>query len=110
MTVPNTPLQASQADGPSLDRDIFTVLKHGIYMLRKRLGTRGLVVLGAGVIGAGVALNWRWLIAIGGAPLLLAALPCIAMCALGLCMMPKGGKPRKPGGADDAHLKRRAGE
>lgn len=35
---------------------------------------------------AGAALNWSWLVAIGVAPLLVAALPCVAMCALGLCM------------------------
>ena len=31
----------------------------------------------------GLALNWNWLVAVGVAPLLL---PCVAMCALGLCM------------------------
>ena len=35
---------------------------------------------------AGAAFNWSWLVAIGAAPLLVAALPCAAMCALGLCM------------------------
>lgn len=37
-------------------------------------------------LAAGAALNWSWLVAIGVAPLLVAALPCVAMCALGLCM------------------------
>lgn len=37
-------------------------------------------------LAAGAALNWSWLVAIGIAPLLVAALPCVAMCALGLCM------------------------
>lgn len=37
-------------------------------------------------LAAGAALNWSWLVAIGVAPLLVAALPCAAMCALGLCM------------------------
>jgi hypothetical protein len=31
-------------------------------------------------------LNWGWLTAVGAAPILLAVLPCAAMCALGLCM------------------------
>ena len=48
-------------------------------------GRRGLIVLGAVVLIGGVALNWGWLIAAGIAPLLLTALPCVAMCALGLC-------------------------
>jgi hypothetical protein len=56
------------------------------------------------VVAAGLALNWSWLVAIGVAPLLLTALPCVAMCALGLCMMPKGGKsPENQGAVDDAH-------
>ena len=41
------------------------------------------------MIAAGVALNWSWLVAIGVAPLLLTALPCMVMCAVGVCMMPK---------------------
>ncbi|MCI0429309.1 MAG: hypothetical protein L0210_02020 [Rhodospirillales bacterium] len=118
MTIPNTPLPAPPTDDSSLGRDIFAASKYGIYRLRARLGTRGLVILGAAVIAVGLALNWSWLVAIGAAPLLLAALPCVAMCALGLCMMPKGGKsPENQGAADDAHrespalpAKRRADE
>lgn len=49
-------------------------------------GRRRLLVLAAGVVVVGVALNWTWLVAVGVAPLLLALLPCAAMCALGLCM------------------------
>jgi hypothetical protein len=37
------------------------------------------------------AFNWGWLVAAGVAPILLAVLPCLAMCALGLCMG-RGGK------------------
>ncbi len=29
--------------------------------------------------------NWAWLVAAGLAPILLATLPCLAMCALSLC-------------------------
>ncbi len=43
-------------------------------------------------LAAGAALNWSWLVAIGAAPLLVAALPCAAMCALGLCMKGKKGR------------------
>ncbi len=49
-------------------------------------GRAGWLVTGAIVIAAGLALNWSWLVAVGAAPLLLMALPCAAMCALGLCM------------------------
>jgi 4-hydroxybenzoate polyprenyltransferase len=101
-----------------LGRDILAASKYGIHRLRTRLGTRGLVILGAAVIVAGLALNWSWLVAIGVAPLLLTALPCAVMCALGVCMMPKGGKsPENQAAPDDAHpentalpAKRRADE
>jgi flagellar basal body-associated protein FliL len=43
-------------------------------------------------IGAGLALNWSWLVAAGITPILLGVLPCLAMCALGLCMHRAGGK------------------
>ncbi len=54
-------------------------------------GRRGLMVLAIGVAGAGMAMNWGWLVAVGMAPILLALLPCAAMCALGLCMKKKDG-------------------
>ncbi|MFG1377257.1 hypothetical protein V5G24_20865 [Xanthobacter sp. VTT E-85241] len=47
---------------------------------------RGLIVLGALALSLSAAFNWSWLVAAGVAPLLLSALPCVAMCALGLCM------------------------
>lgn len=49
-------------------------------------GRRGLIVLGALVFTLGLAFNWNWLVAAGVAPPLLSVLPCLAMCALGLCM------------------------
>ena len=49
-------------------------------------GRRGLILLGALVLGLGAAFNWKWLVAAGIAPLLLSVLPCLVMCALGLCM------------------------
>lgn len=47
---------------------------------------RGLTVAGIGIVVAGLALNWSWLVAVGAAPLILSFGPCAAMCALGLCM------------------------
>lgn len=44
------------------------------------------------VVGIGLALKWDWLTAVGAAPVLLGLLPCVAMCALGLCM--RGGSGR----------------
>jgi hypothetical protein len=49
-------------------------------------GRRGLVLAGTAVVAAGLSFNWSWLVAAGVAPLLLSVLPCVAMCALGLCM------------------------
>jgi hypothetical protein len=54
----------------------------------KRLGGRRVLlgVLALALIGAGLPWQWSWLAAIGVAPLLVSAAPCVAMCALGLCM------------------------
>ena len=57
-------------------------------VLRARFSSRLMLLFVAGVvIAAGLVLNWSWLVAAGVTPLLLSALPCVAMCALGLCMM-----------------------
>ena len=56
-------------------------------MARRYLtGWRGLAVVASVATAAGSALNWSWLVAAGVAPFLLSVLPCLAMCALGLCM------------------------
>jgi hypothetical protein len=56
--------------------------------LRAWSGSRlGLLAIAGVAIVAGLAFNWSWLVAVGIAPLLLSALPCLVMCALGLCMM-----------------------
>lgn len=47
---------------------------------------------GLALVSIGLALKWDWLTAIGAAPILLSLLPCVAMCALGLCM--RGGSGR----------------
>jgi hypothetical protein len=64
-----------------------------VALLRHYLGgRRSLIVLTVLALGAGLILNWGWLVAAGIAPLLLALAPCAAMCALGLCMNKTGGK------------------
>jgi hypothetical protein len=64
-------------------------------------GTRGLILLAVIVIGAGMAFNWGWLVAIGVAPVILALAPC---AALGLCMNKMGGKScSTKSGAEAAH-------
>lgn len=71
------------------------------------LSGRGVLLLLAGAkITAGLALNWGWLSAVGAAPIILALAPCLAMCALGLCMHGgakschggRAGAAQRPGG------------
>ena len=68
-------------------------------------GPRGLILLAVAVVGAGLALNWGWLVAVGVAPVLLALAPCAAMCALGLCMNNMGGKTCSDKSAPDNPVK-----
>jgi len=65
-----------------------TSLTHDLlYVARYYFGRRGILLgLAAIAVVVGLALNWSWLVAAGIAPLLLGVLPCVAMCALGLCM------------------------
>ena len=100
MTTPNTALESSRPDESTWSRKILFTSRYGINRLQARLGKRGPIVLGGAVIVAGVALNWSWLVAIGFAPLLLTALPCVVMCAVGVCMMPKKEKSIKGGSAE----------
>lgn len=90
MAVENAPLAAMRPSKPPSGRGIVAGVRHGIYKVRSRLGMRGLAILAAVPIAAGMALNWSWLVAVGVAPLILTALPCVVMCAIGICMMPKG--------------------
>jgi hypothetical protein len=60
----------------------------GLNLARYYLGNRWvLLALGAGVLLAGIGLNWNWLVAVGIAPILISTLPCLVMCGLGLCML-----------------------
>nr|RAV90531.1 hypothetical protein DBT45_10645 [Aerococcus tenax] len=60
----------------------------GVQAIFKQLGSKRMALAGIALvlIGAGLAWQWSWLITIGVAPLLVSAAPCVAMCALGLCM------------------------
>jgi hypothetical protein len=85
MSIQNQTDPARKTDAPLL-RDILYALK---YFLG---GRRGLVLAAMAIGGGGLLLNWSWLVAVGLAPLLLALLPCAAMCALGMCMSHGKGK------------------
>lgn len=72
--------ESSSTSQASLGRDILHATRYYLG------GSRGLIAAGAAIVVAGLAFNWSWLVATGIAPLLLSVLPCVAMCALGLCM------------------------
>lgn len=58
------------------------------WLTRRRI----LTIAGIATVAVGLYLNWSWLSAIGAAPIILALLPCAAMCGLGMCMMGGGSK------------------
>ena len=64
---------------PAADPRSFAIAR----LARHRLVIGGIILL---LLAAGFAWQWSWLIAIGVAPLLVSFAPCVAMCALGLCM------------------------
>ena len=92
-----TSAESRKTSETSLTRDVINLGRHylgnGTRWARPYLGgRRGLILLAVVVLGAGAALNWGWLVAIGLAPILLALAPCAIMCAVGLCAMKGGGK------------------
>jgi hypothetical protein len=60
------------------------------------------------LLAVGFAWQWSWLVAIGVAPLLISAAPCLAMCALGLCMHRMG--TRTGGATQDEPMTRLSSE
>jgi hypothetical protein len=75
----NTPERATAA-GPSLTEEWLRALRYRLS------GRRGLIALAVLLVVGGLAFNWSLLVAAGIAPLVISVLPCVAMCALGLCM------------------------
>ncbi|MBI1774440.1 MAG: hypothetical protein HYR63_03745 [Proteobacteria bacterium] len=71
---------------PTIGQDVFAVARTWL------TGRRGLIVAAIVLSTVGLSLGWGWLAAIGVAPILLSVLPCLAMCALGICMQSMGGK------------------
>ena len=53
-----------------------------IWLTRRRMFVLAFVTF----LGLGLAMNWDWLTAMGAAPILISLAPCLAMCALGMCM------------------------
>lgn len=95
----STSIETTKPDETSLTKGIVSLVRYYLG------GRRGLILLTVIALGAGLVLNWSWLVAVGVAPLLLALAPCAAMCALGLCMNKMGGKScstESSAGAQDA--------
>jgi hypothetical protein len=63
--------------------------------LNRRTLFIGLAVAGG---AAGMFLGWDWLVATGLASLVLGVLPCVAMCAFGLCAGRMMQSRQRPGG------------
>jgi hypothetical protein len=79
MTTP----QPSEKTQTSLTQDLLRTTQ---YYLGSQ---RALMVLAGITIVAGLTFNWSWLVAAGIAPILISVLPCVAMCAIGVCCMKK---------------------
>ncbi|WP_197482551.1 MULTISPECIES: hypothetical protein [Thalassospira] len=84
-----TEIQQAKSGNTSLGHDVVHAVR---YYLK---GRRGVFVLAGTALVAGLAFNWSWMVAVGIAPLLLSVLPCVAMCALGLCMNKKACSSKK---------------
>jgi hypothetical protein len=75
------------ATGPSLAQAVVNAIWPWLH------SRRAMVILAAVVMTiGGLALGWNWLVAVGVAPILIAVLPCVVMCAVGLCAMKQGNK------------------
>src|SRR6266478_1612026 len=93
MTAP----QSTTTTESSLGRDVLNSAKY-------YLGNRwALLVFGSLAVIAGLSFGgWAWLVAAGLAPIILSVLPCLVMCALGVCMMGRSGKSQSSTGPTDS--------
>ena len=91
MTMP----QSTTPANPLLGRD---VLRAARYYLGNRWALLGLASL---AVIAGLSFGgWGWLVAAGLAPVVLSTLPCLVMCAFGLCMMGRSSKTQSTASRD----------
>ena len=68
--------------------------------VRPWIGNRWvLTIAGLALAGTGTALGWSWLTAVGVAPLIVSAAPCLVMCAVGACAMCQNNPSRSTPGA-----------
>lgn len=62
-------------------------------------GRRRWWVIALLIVVAAIAFGWPWLAPLGALPLLVSILPCLSMCALGLCMHRMNGSSCQKTGA-----------
>ena len=79
---------------PFRDAQSNKTLTHDLlYAARYYLGLpRTWMVVATVAVAMGLAFNWSWLVAAGLAPILLSTLPCLIMCAIGVCTMCRSAK------------------
>jgi hypothetical protein len=83
MTLP----QSTTTAEPSLGRDVLRAVRYYLGSRWALLGLSSLAVI------AGLAFGgWGWLVAAGLAPVILSTLPCLVMCAFGVCMACRSNK------------------
>jgi hypothetical protein len=91
MTLP----QSTTTTEPSLGRDVLSAAR---YYLGNRWALLG---LGSLAVIAGLSFGgWGWLVAAGLAPVILSVLPCLVMCAFGICMMGRSDKSQSTASRD----------
>jgi hypothetical protein len=77
---------------PMLSFDASQSQNSDLKIARQLMSWPGLIVVGLGASAAGLWFGWPLLVAVGAAPIIVAALPCLlmcgVMCAAILCMRP----------------------
>lgn len=84
-------MSLSESTNPERTLRVRDVLSAGKHYPGNRQKLLAIAVVAA---TAGLAFNWNWLVAVGLAPILLSTLPCLVMCAFGVCMMCRSDKEK----------------
>lgn len=80
--------ESTKPENTSLMRDVLSAARYYLG------GRRALLIAAVAIAAVGLALNWNWLVALGLAPILLSTLPCLVMCAFGVCIMCRSDKEK----------------
>lgn len=93
MTTP----QSTPTVDDSLGRDVLSAARYHLGNRWTLLALAGLAVILGLAFG-----GWGWLVAAGLAPVILSTLPCLIMCAFGVCMMCRSNKTQSAASGDAA--------